>query len=96
MVYANSEISQLEKVIVHRPDHGIARISPKRAEVLLFDDIVHLPLMQEEHDIFTAVLKKLIGEDNVLETENLLEDALAEDSPLKTELIEKVILLETR
>lgn len=94
MVYANSEISQLEKVIVHRPDHGIARISPKRAEVLLFDDIVHLPLMQEEHDIFTAVLKKLIGEDNVLETENLLEDALAEDSPLKTELIEKVILLE--
>lgn len=94
MVYANSEISQLEKVIIHRPDHGIARISPKRAEVLLFDDIVHLPLMQEEHDIFTAVLKKLIGEDNVLETENLLEDALAEDSPLKTELIEKVILLE--
>lgn len=94
MVYANSEIGQLEKVIVHRPDIGIARISPKRAELLLFDDIVHLPLMQEEHDIFTFVLKKLIGEENVLESERLLEEALAVNHPLKAELIEKVLRIE--
>ena len=94
MVFANSEINQLEKVKVHRPDAGIARISPKKTEVLLFDDIVHLPLMQQEHDIFTAVLKKLIGEDNVLETEQLLEEALAEEHPLKEQLIDRVLQVE--
>jgi arginine deiminase len=51
-IYVDSEIGKLKKVIVHRPDEGIARITPKRAEELLFDDIVHLPNMQDEHDIF--------------------------------------------
>ena len=67
----SSEIGQLKRVIVHRPDDGIERISPKRAEELLFDDIVYLPQMQEEHDIFTSVLKAFLGEDNVLETQQL-------------------------
>jgi arginine deiminase len=31
-VYCDSEIGKLKKVIVHRPDQGIARITPKRAE----------------------------------------------------------------
>ena len=72
-VQVSTEIGPLKRVMVHRPDEGIARISPKRAEELLFDDIVHLPQMQTEHDIFTSVLKAFLGENNVLETENLLE-----------------------
>ena len=67
-IQVSSEISRLKRVIVHRPDEGISRISPRRAEELLFDDIVHLPNMQEEHDIFTNVLKAFLGEENVLET----------------------------
>lgn len=52
-IYADSEIGKLKKVIVHRPDEGIARITPKRAGELLFDDIVgFLPNMQEEQTIF--------------------------------------------
>ena len=48
IINVSSEIDPLKKVIVHRPDDGIERISPKKAEELLFDDIVHLFQMQAE------------------------------------------------
>ena len=72
MINVNSEIGALQKVIIHRPDEGIARISPKKAEELLFDDIVHLPQMKAEHDIFRKVLQLMIGEENVLDTVKLI------------------------
>ncbi len=90
-VFVSSEIAKLNKVIVHRPDAGIARISPKRAEELLFDDIVHLPNMQQEHDVFMAVLKVFLGEGNVLETKDLLIEALGSDSTRKEEVIDKIV-----
>jgi arginine deiminase len=74
-----SEIGALQRVIVHRPDAGIARISPRHAGELLFDDIVHLPKMQEEHDIFTAVLAAFIGRNNVLEVQDLVLESLKAD-----------------
>ncbi len=74
-----SEIGALQRVIVHRPDAGIARISPRQAGELLFDDIVHLPKMQEEHDIFTAVLAAFIGRNNVLEVQDLVLESLKAD-----------------
>ena len=87
-VFSNSEIAPLKRVIVHRPDGGIARVSPKRAEDLLFDDIVHLPKMQEEHDIFTSLLEAFVGKENVLRTEQLLEEALSKDDAAKVEMLE--------
>ncbi len=91
MIHVSSEIGILKKVIVHRPDEGISRISPKKAEELLFDDIVHLPRMQEEHDVFTQVLKAFIGEENVIETEQLLREALENDVDSKMETIDNII-----
>jgi arginine deiminase len=88
-VYCDSEIGKLKKVIVHRPDQGIARITPKRAEELLFDDIVHLPNMQEEHDIFVKVLKAFVGKDNVLEIRDLLAESTREEES-KYEVINKI------
>jgi len=79
LVHVPSEIGALKRVIVHRPDQGIARISPRHAGELLFDDIVHLPKMQEEHDIFTSVLAHFIGRDNVLEVKNLVFESLRAD-----------------
>jgi arginine deiminase len=93
-IQVSSEIGKLKRVIVHRPDRGIARVSPRRAEELLFDDIVFLPKMQEEHDIFTDILKRFLGEENVLETQDLLEEALGTDEALKEELIDLAILNE--
>lgn len=74
-----SEIGDLQRVLVHRPDKGIARISPRHAGELLFDDIVHLPKMQEEHDIFTNVVAHFIGRENVLEIEDLILESLRAD-----------------
>lgn len=90
-IFVSSEIGKLKRVIVHRPDEGISRITPKRAEELLFDDIVHLPHMQEEHDVFTEVLRAFLGKENVLGTKQLLIGALAHDSGTKDEMIQEII-----
>jgi len=90
-IFCTSEIGMLKKVIVHRPDMGISRISPKDAEELLFDDIVYLPQMQKEHDIFTDVLKAFIGDDNVLFIADLLEQSLTADEIKKAELIRMIV-----
>ena len=83
-INVSSEIGKLKRVIVHRPDRGINRLTPRRFEELLFDDIVHLEAMQEEHDVFTDVLKSFLGENNVIEIGKILKDALA-SSRLGTE-----------
>ena len=90
-IFVNSEIGHLEKVIVHRPEEGISRISPKRSDELLFDDIVYLPQIQSEHDIFTDVLKKFIGKENVLYLDRLLVEALNADQQAQEEIIAKII-----
>ncbi len=91
MISVNSEIGSLQKVIIHRPDEGIARISPKKAEELLFDDIVHLPQMKTEHDIFRKVLQLLIGKENVLDTETLIIEGFEHSPEIKDELIDKIV-----
>ena len=90
-IRVNSEIGSLLSVIVHSPDDGISRISPKRAEELLFDDIVHLPLMQREHATFTKVLKEFVPEEDVLDTLNLIKEALESDASKRADLIAQVL-----
>ena len=83
----NSEIQILDKVIVHEPDLGIEHISPDLAEQLLYDDIVFLPRMIDEHYQFTQTLKQLIGKENVYEFTDLLRDILLNEN-VREELIE--------
>ena len=90
-VDVTSEIGPLKRVIVHRPEAGIARVSPKRSDELLFDDIVFLPRIQEEHDIFTAVLKKFMGPENVVYISDLLLEALNADQDAQEEIIARII-----
>ena len=92
----SSEINLLKKVIIHKPDEGIVRVTPKKSAELLFDDIVYLPAMQAEHLIFADVLRKLIGAENVLETQSLLSSAIEADHNQGhlMELLEKIIAYE--
>ncbi len=90
-VNVSNEIGPLRRVIVHRPEEGISRITPKRAEELLFDDIVYLPKMQEEHDIFTQVLGHFLGTENVFEVQQLLFEALTVDDGSKEEVIDLIV-----
>lgn len=94
MINVNSEIGKLKKVIVHRPDRGISRITPKRATELLFDDIVYVPQMMDEHDTFTNVLDEFVGQDNVHEAEKLIFEALNANADIREELIEKAVYYE--
>ncbi|MCO5233889.1 MAG: hypothetical protein LC105_05795 [Chitinophagales bacterium] len=71
-----SEFSQLKKVMIHEPDRGVEFISPSLTERLLYDDIVFLPRMIEEHYTFTEVLRAVLGQENVIEFEVLLTDIL--------------------
>ncbi|HEX5112388.1 MAG TPA: arginine deiminase family protein, partial [Saprospiraceae bacterium] len=89
-VHVPSEIGTLRRVMVHRPDAGIARISPRQAGELLFDDIVHLPKMQEEHDLFTSILAHFAGKENVLEIQEMVYDALQADPDAKEHILELV------
>lgn len=93
-INVSSEIAPLKRVLVHRPDAGIARVSPRRAEELLFDDIVFLPNMQKEHDIFRTLLEAFVGKEGVMEMAQLLTTALTEDKTFKHEFLERVIWFE--
>ena len=94
MIQVNSEIGTLRKVIVHRPDEGLSRIPPKHAENLLFDDIVYYPNIVAEHNEFVKVLQSFMGQNGVLEAENLIETALEADPDLKVDLIDRIIFYE--
>ena len=91
MIQVDSEINKLLKVLVHTPDVGIERITPKRAEELLFDDIVYLPKMQEEHETFKAVLAAFAGKENVYEMQKLLHESLGMDEALKKDALERIV-----
>lgn len=85
----NSEIQTLTKVIVHEPDNGIEHVSPEIAEELLYDDIVFLPRMIEEHREFTQTLRMLLGDENVCDIQELLQDIL-KDENVRNELLDYV------
>ncbi|HXA00659.1 MAG TPA: arginine deiminase family protein, partial [Cytophagaceae bacterium] len=89
----SSEAGTLQKVLIHRPDNGIEKVTPSRATYLLYEDIVFLPKMQEEHDIFTECLSLFLGRKNVIDIQTLLKEVL-EDDEIKRELIHTVCGIE--
>ncbi|SEQ82232.1 arginine deiminase family protein [Neolewinella agarilytica] len=90
-IKVHSEIAPLRRVLVHRPDAGTATITPQRAEELLFDDIVYLPQMQKEHDVFTTLLRRFLGKDGVLEMTDLLAEAIAANEEATRESLEMIV-----
>ncbi|HLF65496.1 MAG TPA: arginine deiminase family protein [Saprospiraceae bacterium] len=93
-IFVPSEIGTLRKVIVHSPDDGISRISPRRAGELLFDDIVYLPQMQHEHRVFVQVLWQFVGRENVLEVEDIIREALDHSPEGKKEILDMIMQFE--
>lgn len=90
-MYVDNEIGRLKKVIVHYPDEGISRISPKRSEELLFDDIVFYPLMHEEYYTFLRIVTTFVGPENVLEVQQLLEQSISGCQDYDKLLIDEVL-----
>lgn len=83
-----SEVGKLRKVLVHRPDLSLQRLTPSNHDDLLFDDVLWVERAQWEHDQFTAVLRERGVE--VLYLGDLLSQALAASSEARRLIIEEV------
>jgi arginine deiminase len=82
----HSEVGRLRKVIVHRPDLSLQRLTPSNHDELLFDDVLWVERAQYEHDQFVAKLRERDVE--VFLVQDLLGEALAASEDGRNRLIE--------
>lgn len=51
-----SEVGALRRVILHRPDQELKRLTPSNKDALLFDDVLWVKRARQEHDAFADAL----------------------------------------
>ena len=84
----HSEVGRLRKVMVHRPDLSLQRLTPSNHDGLLFDDVLWVERAQHEHDMFVARMRERGVE--VFLLVDLLAEALAPSDATRQRLIEIV------
>jgi arginine deiminase len=88
-----SEIASLQKILIHSPDAGIAKVTPDLATALLYEDIVSLHNIQEEHFSLKAILRAYVGEQNCLEIADLFAEVLQQQT-VREEFVHYLLELE--
>jgi len=83
-----SEVGKLRKVLVHRPELSLQRLTPANCADLLFDDVLWVERAQVEHDQFVEVMRTHGVE--VFYVMDLLSETLESSQEAKTLLIEQV------
>ena len=76
-MYVGSEVGVLRRVILHRPDLELKRLTPRNKDALLFDDVLWVKRARQEHDAFADALAERGVE--VLYLQRLLAESLATD-----------------
>ena len=71
----HSEVGKLRKVMVHRPDLELKRLTPANHDDLLFDDVLWVRRARQQHDMFADLLRDRGTE--VVYLEELLAETLA-------------------
>ena len=89
LLNVKSEISELKKVLIHRPGRELENLTPKWLKSLLFDDIPWLDKAIEEHDAFAKIFKEAGVE--VLYLVDLVQEALDSDKTIKDQFIYQFI-----
>ena len=56
--HVDSEVGRMQRVIVHRPDIELKRLTPTNKDELLFDEILWVERAQHEHDGFAQALRE--------------------------------------
>jgi arginine deiminase len=84
----HSEVGKLRKVIVHRPELSLQRLTPENHDELLFDDVLWVERAQWEHDQFVARMRERGVE--VYYVQDLLGEALAASEDARNRLIDLV------
>jgi arginine deiminase len=82
----HSEVGRLRKVMVHRPELSLQRLTPSNHDELLFDDVLWVERAQYEHDQFVARMRERGVE--VFLLRDLLAEALAATDGGRRRLIE--------
>jgi arginine deiminase len=82
----NSEIGQLETVIIHTPGIEVENMTPENAARALYSDILNLSVALPEYTEFKGILKKF---SQVFEIKDLLVDILNNEK-VKTSLISRI------
>ncbi|NUR89378.1 MAG: arginine deiminase, partial [Nonomuraea sp.] len=85
----HSEVGVLRKVIVHRPELSMKRLTPTNNDRLLFDDILWVEQAQREHDAFVAMMRERGIE--VFYHQQLLAEALDSGFEAKQHAIEQAV-----
>ena len=85
----HSEVGTLRKVMVHRPDLSLQRLTPSNHDDLLFDDVLWVERAQWEHDQFVARMREHGVE--VFQLLDLLSEALAASEDNRKRLIELTV-----
>ncbi len=87
-INVESEIGNLEAVILHKPGKEMERLTPDTLEESLFEDIPWVRQMQVEHDGFADVLRE--NGAKVFYTKDLLRDILKSNG-IKKKLLKDVL-----
>lgn len=85
----NSEVGKLRKVIVHRPDLSLKRLTPENNDELLFDDVLWVEHAQKEHDAFVGAVRARGTE--VFYHHELLAEALDSSAEAKQHAVERAV-----
>ncbi|HEY7631671.1 MAG TPA: arginine deiminase [Thermoleophilaceae bacterium] len=56
-MHVGSEVGVLRRVILHRPDLELKRLTPTNKDELLFDDVIWVKRARQEHDAFADTLE---------------------------------------
>jgi arginine deiminase len=82
----HSEVGRLRKVMVHRPELSLKRLTPTNHDGLLFDDVLWVERAQYEHDQFVEKMRARGVE--VFLLQDLLSEAMAASDVGRRKLIE--------
>jgi len=85
----HSEVGTLRKVMVHRPELSLQRLTPSNHDELLFDDVLWVERAQFEHDRFVEKMRERGVE--VFMFRDLLAEALAAGDEGRERLIEVAV-----
>lgn len=75
--HVDSEVGPLRRVLLHRPDLELRRLTPSNCSDLLFDDVLWVKKARQEHDAFADTLSERGVE--VLYVAELLAETVKDD-----------------
>jgi len=88
-LFVGSEVGVLHRVLLHRPDLELKRLTPRNKDELLFDDVLWVKRARQEHDAFADALADRGVE--VLYLDDLLTDVLS-DRTVREDVLNRTLI----